>query len=265
MRLDFSATYYCRLSDMYYSNIFLRIGATFSIIIFLVGCAAKQNITGFTAKPPQSLCIAKHEAVRESVLGVLQEGFQKHGTRTTVVRANYVEKHNAWNPTVNSEERAGCDAIVFYVANWTWDITTYMYFANIWITDRDMTRKIAQATYQTGGGPDKWINAREKLLELIDEMYASGGYQFSVPATPIAETLPKESVVYNTSGTAVPVTEKIPKESSSSTNNDRIPTGSSAATGDPVRSLQKLKELYEEGLIDEDEYKAEKQEILDTF
>jgi len=71
----------------------------------------------------------------------------------------------------------GCDAIVFYVANWRWDIAMHTYFASIWVTDTAMSETIAQATYQTAGGPDKWINAREKVLELVDKRYESVGQQ----------------------------------------------------------------------------------------
>ena len=64
----------------------------------------------------------------------------------------------------------GCDAIVFYVANWGWDVSMYMRFANIWITDSTMDRKLANATYTAGTGFGKFQNARKKILELVDRM-----------------------------------------------------------------------------------------------
>ena len=206
-------------------------------VLILSGCAAKQTISAFDEAQPKVVCVAKHEAVNEEVLEALEEGFQLHGANTRVVRGIYVEKHNLWNPQIYPNELGGCDAIAFYVANWTWDITMYMYFANIWVTDTAMTGKIAQATYQAGGGPDKWINAKEKILELVDEMYESVGHQ---------------PPVSNQSSTTVGVEIQ----------NTPPPASDDA---DPATALQKLKDMYDKGLINESEYTAEKKEILDTL
>jgi len=206
-------------------------------VLFLSGCAATQDISEFDKAPPKTVCIAKHEAVKEGVLDALEEGFYAHGTDTRVVRAVYEKKHSIWYPRIFPNELVGCDAVVFYVANWTWDITMYMYFANIWVTDTSMTEKIAQATYQTGGGPDKWINARKKILELVDEMY---------------ESVDQQTPAITQKGTAI------------------IETGYSSPpsppdNADPTIALQKLKDMYDKGLINESEYTAEKKEILDTL
>lgn len=206
-------------------------------VLFLSGCAATQTISEFDEAPPKVVCIAKHEAVKEGVLEALKEGFQLHGTNTRVVRAIYEQKHNLWNPRIYPDELGGCDAIAFYVANWAWDISMYMYFANIWVTDTSMTGKIAQATYQTGGGPDKWINARKKILELVDEMYESVGHQ--------------PPVSYQNSTTVGIKVQSTPP-----------PAPDDA---DPATALQKLKDMYDKGLINESEYTAEKNEILDAL
>lgn len=140
-------------------------------LLTLSGCAAKQQITGFQKVPPKNICVARHEAVREGFHNALLEALERNLATVKTVPANYVEKHQAWHPTVGDESIDHCDAFAFYVANWTWDITMYMYYANIWITDPEMNQKIAQATYQTGGGPDKWINAKKKVDELVDQIY----------------------------------------------------------------------------------------------
>ncbi len=214
-----------------------KLVATTIVALLLAGCAATQTITEFDGAVPRTICIAKHEAVREGILEALEEGFRQHGARTTVVGAIYEEKHSMWYPTIQPVEVQGCDAIAYYVANWTWDISTYMYFANVWVTDReDMNRIIAQATYQTGGGPDKWINANEKILELVDEMYESVGRQVGV--------------ISNTAA----IKEENPKSAPPPPDGD-----------DQIAALRKLKTMYEDGLITEAEYAAEKQEILDSL
>lgn len=153
---------------------------TFTWLLFmmtlLTACAAKQTATQFQGPKPAVICIAEHEAVlREGFREALVQAFHSHGARTKIIRGVYVEKDSAWNPSIYPEDTKGCDAIAFYVANWAWDLSMYMYFASIWITDVEMTKKIAQATYQTGGGLDKFINARDKVFELVDEIYGSTG------------------------------------------------------------------------------------------
>ncbi|MEQ3697733.1 MAG: Sbal_3080 family lipoprotein [Pseudomonadales bacterium] len=202
-------------------------------VLFLSGCAATQTVSEFDQTLPKTVCIAEHEAVRDGVLDALEEGFRMNGTDTKVIRAIYEEKHATWIPSIYPDETEGCDAIVFYVANWTWDVALYMYFANVWITDVSMTEKIAQATYQAGTGPDKWINARSKILELVDEMYAYS------ELTPLDRN--PTSVV------------------------EPPPLISSSDSVDPASALQVLKDLYDQGLINESEYTAEKKEILDSL
>lgn len=148
--------------------------AKIALLIFSVnilsGCAATQEITHFSNKP-RSICIAKHDAVREGMLTALQEGFSKHGLTTKVIAGTYVKQHNMWNANVSSNEATGCDAIAFYVANWHWDMAMYMRFANIWIQDYPNMTRLAQATYTAGAGFDKFISANEKVLELVDSMF----------------------------------------------------------------------------------------------
>ncbi|MFZ6775302.1 Sbal_3080 family lipoprotein [Undibacterium sp. Ji83W] len=139
-------------------------------IAVLSGCASKQTLTKFSGTIPKSVCIAKHEAVRDTVLEVLQEGFRARGIETKVISSSYVQKNSAWYPTPNPSEAANCEAIVFYVANWHWDLAMYMRFANIWVTDPTLTKRFADTSYQAGGGPDKFIDARKKLLSMVESL-----------------------------------------------------------------------------------------------
>ncbi|MFC3093523.1 hypothetical protein DRW07_04805 [Alteromonas sediminis] len=170
----------------------------------LAGCAAKQTISAFQKAPPKKICVARHDAVRQNFHDALTNAFNTHNSETKTIRANYVEKHQAWHPTIIDSHLDDCDAFAFYVANWTWDITMYMHFANIWITDTSMSEKIAQATYVTGGGPDKWINAKEKVDELVYEMYkpVSGLAPVNyVNSTEVISTQPTTESVTTKNGT----------------------------------------------------------------
>lgn len=139
----------------------------------LSGCAAKQEISRFNGDIPSMICIAKHEAVKEGVLIALQDGLKKHGINSSVIQATYTEKHGQLTPNVDSENLNQCGAILFYTARWSWDLATYMSFANIWVTDPEMSKNVAQATYVSRHGLDKFINARKKILELVDSMFES--------------------------------------------------------------------------------------------
>lgn len=143
--------------------------------VLLSGCASKQELSRFSGARPQNVCIAKNSAVKEGVLSAIDEGFRVRGSKIQVVSATYDLKHGLLQPTIVPAEVVNCDAIVFYSANWHWDLAMYMRFANIWITDRSTTKKLAQATYQAGAGPDKFIDAKKKILELINGLFVSTG------------------------------------------------------------------------------------------
>ncbi len=145
------------------------------LALLLGGCAsATQQITRIEGQKPKEVCIVRHEAVKGETLEAIQEGFQKNGIKTRAVSGTYEQKDRMWVPKWNPAEVRGCDAIGFYVANWRWDLANYMAFANIWMVTPDGQRKIGQATYDAMrvAGTSKFINARNKLIELVDQMVA---------------------------------------------------------------------------------------------
>ena len=143
-------------------------------VSILGGCAAKQQISQLGTPVPDNVCIVKHDAIKEGVLVALQEEFQAHGMTPIIVSGTYELKHNLWQPTWSPEQVQACDALCFYVANWSWDLATYMSFANIWMTDKEGSAKIAQATYDATRVPgfSKFINAEAKIKELTSKMLA---------------------------------------------------------------------------------------------
>ncbi|MFY8274180.1 Sbal_3080 family lipoprotein [Pseudoalteromonas sp. SSDWG2] len=142
-------------------------------LALLGGCAAKQEVTQYTNRTaPETVCIAKHSSVKEGFLTAMQEGFQKHDIDTRVIDATYEVKHHSFQPKVDQGATQDCTALAFYTANWHWDLALYMAYANIWVTDTEQKDTLAQASYVTGGGLDKFIDARKKVLELIDQMFA---------------------------------------------------------------------------------------------
>ncbi|MCW8109295.1 Sbal_3080 family lipoprotein [Alteromonas ponticola] len=139
----------------------------------LSGCAAKQEITSFEGDIPNSMCIAHHEEVRPGFLTALEDALYKNGINSQVVSATYVKEHGEVNPKVNLEELKSCPAVLFYTAHWNWDLALYMSYANIWITDSENKNRLAQASYISRHGLDKFIDAEEKVHELVDSMVGS--------------------------------------------------------------------------------------------
>ncbi len=139
--------------------------------LFLGACSAYQEVTQLSSPAPQSVCVVKHEAVKKEVLEVITKEFQNHGIQPTVLDGNYEIKHNQWIPTWNADQAQSCDSMGFYFARWNWDLATYMSFANIWMTDTAGSKILAQATYDAStAGTSKFINAEEKIQELMREM-----------------------------------------------------------------------------------------------
>lgn len=151
-----------------------RTAAAAAAMLVLAGCASKQEITRWQGAKPSQVCLAENKEVRSGVVDALQKAFEQRGITVQLIPATYETKHMLVQPSVNREKVAQeCQAIVFYTANWHWDLAMYMRFANVWITDPQMSRKLGQATYQAGAGPDKFIDASKKLNELVGQILIS--------------------------------------------------------------------------------------------
>lgn len=209
-------------------------------VCFLVaGCATQQDVARLHEYRPQQVCIVKDDKVFDEVLETIRTGFKEHGIATRVVSGTYEKKYATWHPTYSRSDVAGCDALLFYVANWGWDLAYYMYFANIWMTDGQATKKIAQATYDASHnvGVGKFIVAKDKIRELVDQMLAS------VP-----------SMTKNAVATAPAATP-----------HSTFATPTSAQTADLAAKLQQLDELHKRGLVSDGEYAAKRREILNRL
>lgn len=160
------------------------------LLSLLAGCATKQDITRIDGTRPRLVCIVQHEAVKSGVLDAIQDGLKSHGVGTKLVSGAYENKHSMWFPRWTKDQVTTCDALLFYVANWNWDLALYMRFANIWMTTPDGSRKVGQATYDSSGnaGLGKFIDARKKILELVDQMLAGTTPPTSSPLPIKADT-----------------------------------------------------------------------------
>jgi hypothetical protein len=203
---------------------------------FLSGCASRQVVTRVAEPRLQEVCVVEHTAVQTATLLAIQDGLRIHGLRSRVVKGAYANTDSVWQGSVLRGDVAGCEALLFYVANWNWDLAYYMRYAQIWMTVGDGSRRIGEATYDASNniGPGKFIVARAKLLELMDQMFAGrnqANQETTLQPTPVIE--PAKSTVTSKAGTA--------------------------------SRLETLEDLRKKGLLTEDEYMNKRRVILDEL
>ncbi len=237
----------------------LQIILVLTALVILGGCTTLQTVQKVNRTNFNNVCIVEHTAVREEVLAAIQEVLNSHGTKTQIVAGSYVKNNNMWYPTYQIKDVTSCDAVLFYVANWTWDIVMYMHFANIWVVSPDEKKtSLGGATYNARLSLNKFINARQKIMELTTELLGADivphSKQVAVPQQPKDESrqavVPKHS---NESG------EKITTVPEST-----LPFADTSARDDSAQ-LEKLKNLMDRGIISEEEFSKKKKEILDRM
>ena len=144
------------------------------LALSLSGCSTRQDITRIQGPKPQNVCILHNTAVKKGVLTAIEESLSRRYVKYEVLNGTYKKENAGWVPSFDRSDTVGCDALLFYVANWNWDLALYMHFATIWMTDADGKRSIARATYDASRnvGFGKFINADSKIRELMDEIFA---------------------------------------------------------------------------------------------
>lgn len=134
---------------------------------------SSRNESGFLKKE-SIICVAENSHVKNGFLVALQEGFKNNNINTKVIKGFYNKNRDARLSQISNGDENGCDAIVFYKAEWGWDIALYMRFASIWVTDFQLNKTIAQTTYTSpsSGGLNKLISARNKVHDMVDTLTA---------------------------------------------------------------------------------------------
>jgi len=129
-----------------------------------IGCGTKSNVKMFIPQTKNTVikhaCVIKNEDVKVSdFLSVLQEGFNKHGIKCSLV---------------NQTNEKECPYIVTYTAEQSWDLKFFLGHAEIKVYNLD--KLIGHVTYDVPFGTwnfdlaNKFKSTREKMLPLIDEL-----------------------------------------------------------------------------------------------
>ena len=137
-----------------------------SIFVLLLGvihgCSIKQ-----TVKPveltgqPMEICILKNEKVRPSFLDAYSDALKAKS-----VQVRTLDESASLNE---------CTITSTYAAHWAWDLAMYMRYAEIKVYRGAALVGLAVYDATWGGGrPDKFINAENKIRELVDQLFSTG-------------------------------------------------------------------------------------------
>ncbi|MBL8558548.1 MAG: hypothetical protein JNM47_07500 [Hyphomonadaceae bacterium] len=138
-----------------------KLFGTFALISALVACSIKQDVipvTPVAATDVKQVCIIENPAVRETFLPVYQRNLESKGYTVRILA-----------PRASTRE---CPMTSTYTARWSWDFTIYMSIAEITVYQDGQRSGYAKYDSRAGGMRlDKWVNAEQKINELVDQLF----------------------------------------------------------------------------------------------
>lgn len=130
--------------------------------LLLTGCSIRQTVKQVELSQPMEICIVKNEKVRPSFLNAYSDALKAKSVQVRTL---------AEGASLNE-----CPTTSTYAANWTWDLAMYMKYAEIKVYRS--AALVGEAVYDAswgGGRLDKFINAENKIRELVDELFTMRG------------------------------------------------------------------------------------------
>lgn len=130
--------------------------------LLFAACSIKQEVRPLrlAGGTGNVICIRNNPAVREGFLQAYRTRVESKGFTVRVLSPDAAVR--------------SCSLTSTYTANWRWDLALYMAYAEI-LVYRD-GEVIGRALYDSlggGGRLDKFINATEKVNELVDQLFPS--------------------------------------------------------------------------------------------
>jgi hypothetical protein len=125
------------------------------------GCSIKQSVrpVDFSGQPME-VCILKNEDVRQGFLDAYTGALNEKNVKVKLLPE-----------TASLNE---CITTSTYTARWAWDLALYMKYAEIKVYRS--AALVGEAVYDAtwgGGRLDKFINAENKIRELVDELFST--------------------------------------------------------------------------------------------
>ena len=137
---------------------FVRNSILAILVLGISGCTITQEIRPVAKFSSDKICIIENPKVKA--------GFLKQ-FRATLVGNRYQVQALPANAGLND-----CETTAIYIAHWSWDLALYMSYAKISVFGGG--RPIGSALYdarQGGGNFDKFIDAEEKINELVNQLF----------------------------------------------------------------------------------------------
>ena len=133
-----------------------------ALVVLAAGCSIRQDVKPVTPAQLSSkeICVRQNAEVRANFLDAYRKALESKGFTVRVLE-----------PTAGI---TACPLLSTYSANWRWDLTMYMAYAEMRVY-RD-GNEIGKAVYDAlmgGGRMDKFINADEKVRELVAQLFPS--------------------------------------------------------------------------------------------
>lgn len=142
--------------------------AFFALLSVLGGCSIKQTVNPVVLTgQPTEICIIRNEKVREGFIEAYTEALK---TKNIPVRTL------GGGASLNE-----CNVTSTYTAHWAWDLALYMKYAEIKVYRA--AALVGEAVYDAtwgGGRLDKFINAENKIRELVNELFATNQARTSI-------------------------------------------------------------------------------------
>jgi len=126
------------------------------------GCSIRQTVKPVELSgQPMEICIIKNEKVRPGFLDAYSGALKAKSVRLRTLG--------------ESASLNECTITSTYTAHWGWDLAMYMKYAEIKVYRS--AALVGEAVYDAtwgGGRLDKFINADNKIHELVDQLFSTG-------------------------------------------------------------------------------------------
>jgi hypothetical protein len=137
--------------------------AIFVLLLGVInGCSIRQTVKPVELSgQPMEICIIKNEKVRPAFLDAYTDALKAKSVKVRTIG--------------ESASLNECTMTSTYTAHWGWDLAMYMKYAEIKVyrSPALIGLTVYDATWG-GGRPDKFINAENKIRELVDELFSTG-------------------------------------------------------------------------------------------
>lgn len=130
-------------------------------LVLLCGCAITQVVTPVSVHRTEEVCIVKNDEVRRGFLDVYRNALEQKGFEVRVVEPG--------------KRDLTCALTSTYRANWSWDLALYMSYAEIRVFEgSELVGKAEYDSTRGGANLGKFISAKNKVAELVEELFAVG-------------------------------------------------------------------------------------------